>query len=158
MLESHRPGATVVPVIISSDKMQLTLFRGKSAYPVYLTIGNVPKDIRRKPSRCAQILVGYIPTTKLEGITNKTGCRHAVANLYHTCMQLILAPITSHGETGIDMMGGDGTWHRCHPIFVLFIGDYPEQVLVTCTFGGRLVVGRFGPELRSGLELDRTRC
>ncbi|KAN0141530.1 hypothetical protein V8E53_000775 [Lactarius tabidus] len=136
-LESHRPGATVVPVIISSDKTQLTLFRGKSAYPVYLTIGNVPKDIRQKPSRRAQILVGYIPTTKLEGITNKTGRRRAVANLYHACMQLILAPITSHGETGIDMMGGDGTWRRCHPIFALFIGDYPEQVLVTCTFGGR---------------------
>ncbi|KAI9440325.1 hypothetical protein H4582DRAFT_1796975, partial [Lactarius indigo] len=64
-VQAHRPGATVVPVIISSDKTQLTLFRGKTAYPVYLTIGNIPKDIRRKPSRRAQILIGYLPTARL---------------------------------------------------------------------------------------------
>ena len=30
---------------ISSNKTQLTLFHVKVAYPVYLTIGNIPKDI-----------------------------------------------------------------------------------------------------------------
>ncbi|KAN0130983.1 hypothetical protein V8E53_011116 [Lactarius tabidus] len=132
-LESNRPGATVIPVIISSDKTQLTLFRGKTAYPVYLTIGNIPKAIRRKPSRHAQILVAYIPTTKLEGITNKSGRRRALANLYHSCMKLIMSPITAYGETGIPMMSGDGIWRRCHPIYAIFVGDYPEQTLVTCT-------------------------
>ncbi|KAI9429943.1 hypothetical protein BJY52DRAFT_1093078, partial [Lactarius psammicola] len=33
-VQAHRPGATVVPIIISSDKTQLTLFRGKAAYPI----------------------------------------------------------------------------------------------------------------------------
>ena len=136
-LESHQPGATVVPIIISSDKTQLTLFRGKSAYPVYLTIGNIPKDIRRKPSRRAQMLIAYIPTTKLEGIANKTGRRRAIANLYHACMRVILDPIKAYGETGIKMVGGDGISRRCHPIFALFVGDYPEQVLVACTYGSR---------------------
>jgi hypothetical protein len=124
-------------VIISSDKTQLTLFRGKSAYPVYLTIGNVPKNICRKPSRRAQILLAYIPTTKLKGIANKAGRRRAIANLYHSCMQVIVGPITAVGETGVTMMSGDGIWRRCHPIFASFVGDYPEQVLVTCTYNGR---------------------
>ncbi|KAN0131561.1 hypothetical protein V8E53_010669 [Lactarius tabidus] len=136
-LESHRPGATVVPIIISSDKTQLTLFRGKSTYPVYLTIRNVPKAIRRKPTRRAQILLGYIPTTKLEGITNKTGRCRAIANLYHSCMQVIVGPISSVGEVGITMMSGDGVWRQCHPILASFVGDYPEQVLVTCTYNKR---------------------
>ena len=127
----------MIPLIISSDKTQLTLFRGKSAYPVYLTIGNIPKDIRRKPSRRAQILIAYIPTTKLEGIANKAGRRRAIANLYHSCMRVILAPITAYGEIGIKMMSGDGIWRRCHPVFASFVGDYPEQVLVTCTYNGR---------------------
>ena len=127
----------MVPVIVSSDKTQLTLFRGKSAYPVYLTIGNIPKDIRRKPSRRAQMLLAYIPTTKLGGIANQTGRRRAIANLYHSCMQVILGPITTVGEIGIAMMSGDGVWRRCHPIFASFVGDYPEQVLVTCTYNGR---------------------
>ncbi|KAN0134256.1 hypothetical protein V8E53_008028 [Lactarius tabidus] len=136
-LKTHRPGATVIPVIISSDKTQLTLFCGKSAYPVYLTIGNIPKNICCKPSHHAQILLTYIPTTKLKGITNKAGHRCAIANLYHSCMQVILGPITAVGKTGITMMSGDGIWQWCHPIFALFVGDYPEQVLVTCTYNGR---------------------
>ena len=54
-VEADKPGATIIPVIISSDKTQVTLFRNKSAYPVYMTIGNLPKSIRRKPSRQGQI-------------------------------------------------------------------------------------------------------
>ncbi|KAH9021271.1 hypothetical protein EDB84DRAFT_1275071 [Lactarius hengduanensis] len=134
---SHQPGATVIPVVISSDKTQLTLFRSKAAYPVYLTIGNIPKHIRRKPSRHAQMLIGYIPTTRLEGISNKSARRRALANLFHFCMRFLLAPIASHGETGVAMMSGDGIWRRCHPVFAMFVGDYPEQVLATCTFNGR---------------------
>ncbi|KAH8979694.1 hypothetical protein EDB83DRAFT_2242602 [Lactarius deliciosus] len=136
-LEAHQPGATVIPVILSSDKTQLTLFRSKAAYPVYLTIGNIPKHIRRKPSRHAQMLIGYIPTTRLEGISNKSARRRALANLFHFCMRFLLAPIASHGETGVAMMSGDGIWRRCHPVFAMFVGDYPEQVLATCTFNGR---------------------
>ena len=52
-------------------------------------------------------------------------------------MQLLLTPINSIGETGVEMMGGDGISHRCHPIFAVFIGDYLEQTLVTCTLNGR---------------------
>ena len=60
-----------------------------------------------------------------------------MANLYHFCMDLILSPITAYGETGVAMMSGDGIWRRCHPIYAVFIGDYPEQVLVTCTYNNR---------------------
>ena len=127
----------MVPLIVSSDKTQLTHFRGKSAYPVYLTIGNVPKNIHRKPSRHAQVLLAYIPTTKFNGIPNKAGRRRAIANLYHGCMRALLDPIKAIGITGVPMLGGDGIWRRCHPIFASFVGDYPEQVLVTCTYNSR---------------------
>jgi len=136
-LETRRPGATVIPIIISSDKTQLTLFRDKTAYPIYLTIGNIPKRTRRKVSCHAQILIGYIPTTKLVGISNKEARRRALANLYHACMRDVLGPISSYGETGLDLLSGDGVWRRCHPIFAAFVGDYPEQALVTCTYYGR---------------------
>ena len=71
MLELCRPGATIIPVIILSNKTQLTLFQEKQMYPIYLTIGNIPKDICCKPSRMAHILIGYILTTKLPWLTNK---------------------------------------------------------------------------------------
>ncbi|KAI0070092.1 hypothetical protein K474DRAFT_1744707 [Panus rudis PR-1116 ss-1] len=50
-LDSVKEGGTVVPIIVSTDKTQVMLFRNKAAYPVYLTIGNLPKEIRRKPSQ-----------------------------------------------------------------------------------------------------------
>jgi hypothetical protein len=107
------------------------------AYPIYLTIGNIPKQIRRKSSCHAQLLIGYIPVTKLVGISNKAGRRRALANLYHACMRDVLGQISSFGETGLEMMSGDGVWRRCHPISAIFVGDYPEQALVTCTYYGR---------------------
>ena len=136
-LELRRPGATIIPVIVSTDKTQLTVFREKQAYPIYMTIGNIPKDIRRKPSRMAQILLGYIPTTKLMWLTSKAARRRALANLFHACMRDVLQSISKPGKNGVAMMSADGVWRRCHPIFANFVGDYPEQALVTCTYNGR---------------------
>ena len=104
---------------------------------MYLTIGNIPKDIRRKPTRRGQMLIAYIPTSRLECMSNKSARRRALSNIFHFCMKSLLDPIKVYGETGIAMLGGDGIWRRCHPIFAVFIGDYPEQALVTCTFNGR---------------------
>ncbi|KAI0727007.1 hypothetical protein C8Q72DRAFT_886992 [Fomitopsis betulina] len=71
LLELEKPGATVVPIILSSDKTQLTVFRNKTAYLVYLMIGNLPKEIHCKPSQRGQILIAYLPTSRLEHIKNK---------------------------------------------------------------------------------------
>ncbi|KAF8274731.1 hypothetical protein EI94DRAFT_1695856 [Lactarius quietus] len=37
-------------------------------------------------------------------------------------------------KTGVDMLSGDEIWHHCHPILAVFVGDYPKQALVTCTY------------------------
>ncbi|TBU41221.1 hypothetical protein BD309DRAFT_868732, partial [Dichomitus squalens] len=130
-LEKDKPGATVIPIIISSDKTQLTLIGNKSAYPVYMTLGNLPKDIRCKPSRRGQILLAYLPTSRLQHIKNKAARRRTLANLFHACMTRVLAPLASAGVTGMRVASGDGVVRRGHPILATYIGDYPEQLLVT---------------------------
>ncbi|KAG2081953.1 hypothetical protein BD769DRAFT_1633506 [Suillus cothurnatus] len=130
-LDEHCPGGTIVPIIISSDKTQVTMFCNKTAYPVYLTIGNIPKEIRRKPSSGSHILLAYLPTTRLEHITNKASRHRAIANLYHACLCRVLAPLKSAGSEGIFMCSSDGAHRRCHPLFASFVGDYPEQLLAT---------------------------
>ncbi|KAJ7724958.1 hypothetical protein DFH07DRAFT_871823 [Mycena maculata] len=115
-VERDNPGATIIPIIISSDKTQLTVFGNKTAYPVYMTIGNSPKEIRRKPS-----LRGYVLLAR----------RRILANVFHVCMTHILAPLKDAGATGIPMTSGDGVTRRGHPIYATFVVDYPEQVLVT---------------------------
>ncbi|KAK7025769.1 hypothetical protein R3P38DRAFT_3531625 [Favolaschia claudopus] len=130
-VEKEHPGATIIPIIISSDKTQLTVFGNKTAYPVYMTLGNIPKEIRRKPSRRAYILLGYLPTSKMKNITNKSARRRVLANVFHACMRHILAPLEGPGTSGMQVTSGDGVMRRGHPIYATFVGDYPEQCLVT---------------------------
>ena len=129
-----------MPIIISSDKTQVTLFRNKSAYPVYITIGNLPKDIRSKPSQGGQILLGYLPTAKFEHIKNKAARRRTLANVFHACMRKILEPLQKPGLEGLVMMSGDGVARCVHPIYAAYVSDYPEQVLVTCIKSGECPV------------------
>ncbi|KAI0037998.1 hypothetical protein FA95DRAFT_1479531, partial [Auriscalpium vulgare] len=136
VLEALNPGATVVPLIMSTDKTQVTTFRNNSAYPVYLTIGNIAKEIRRQPSKHAQLLIGYLPTARLLHITNDETRRRALANLFHACMRKIIGIIKHHSRDGVLMATGDGVVRRCHPIFAAFVGDYPEQALVACVKNG----------------------
>ncbi|KAF8815656.1 hypothetical protein BYT27DRAFT_7224873 [Phlegmacium glaucopus] len=121
----------IIPIIISSDKTQLTQFRGKMAYPVYLTIGNIPKNICRKPSQQSQVLLAYLPTSKLDHIKNKASRRRCMSNLFHHCMQVVVKPLESAGRNGIILISGDGAVRRCFPILTTYVGDYPEQVLVS---------------------------
>ncbi|KAI0765845.1 hypothetical protein BD413DRAFT_637000 [Trametes elegans] len=135
-LEEVKEGATVMPVIISSDKTQVTLFRNKTAYPVYVTIGNLPKSIRQKPGRQGQILLAYLPTSRLDHISNQAQRRRILANMFHACMKTLLKPLESAGVDGVVMTSGDGVSRRCHPILAAYVGDYPEQCLVTCAYNG----------------------
>ncbi|THU87904.1 hypothetical protein K435DRAFT_680843 [Dendrothele bispora CBS 962.96] len=132
ILDKEQPGSTVIPIILSSDKTLVTNFRGKSVYPLYMTIGNIPKEIRKKSSSRAYVLIGYLPTSKLEHISNKTARRRALINMFHSCMQHIVKPLETAGSHGVSMMSGDGATHRGHPILAVYACDYPEQILVTC--------------------------
>ncbi|EPS93265.1 hypothetical protein FOMPIDRAFT_1082283, partial [Fomitopsis schrenkii] len=109
-------GAAAAPVIIATDKTQLTQFSGnKSVYPVYLTLGNIPRAIRRKPSEHACILLGYLP------------------RIFHAAMHLIVKPLIATGDEGIEVTSGDGCVRRVFPALASYVADYPEQCLVTCS-------------------------
>ncbi|VDB94448.1 unnamed protein product [Peniophora sp. CBMAI 1063] len=146
-LEKEKPGATIIPLIVSSDKTQLTLFRNRSCYPVYLTIGNIPKDIRRKTSLQGQVLLGYLPVTRLAGIKRDDVRRRAQAGLFHDCLRDILKPLRDVAKDGVVLASGDGVQRRCHPILAAYVGDYPEQVLVAGVKYGTCPKGTLDPSL-----------
>ena len=145
MVEKQTPGATILPIILASDKTQVTSFGGKSVYPVYITIGNIPKDIRRKPSTHSQVLLAYLPVSSLDHIDSATSRRRAVPNLFHLCMGHVLGPLEKPGRTGVMMKSGDGCVRRCHPILAVFAGDHPERCLAACTKANECPKGTASP-------------
>ncbi|THU96683.1 hypothetical protein K435DRAFT_583913, partial [Dendrothele bispora CBS 962.96] len=125
--------ATIAPVIIATDKTHLTNFSGgKSAYPVYLTLGNIPKAMRRKVNQRACVLLGYLPVDKVNrGADTDTEFKLRNYQLFHDSMRIILEPLFAAGLNGVEMVGGDGVVRKVHPILAAYVADYPEQCLVT---------------------------
>ncbi|KZW03090.1 hypothetical protein EXIGLDRAFT_636720, partial [Exidia glandulosa HHB12029] len=155
-------GSTVVPIIISSDKTELTLFTGgATAYPIYMTIGNIADHIRRQPSRHAQVLIGYLPTSAIDtsGLT-ELAARNARAQLFHTAVRTILEPLRSAAKIGIELQSSDGAVRSCYPLLAVYAGDYPEQCLAACTrYGTRCPkcdIDKAG--FSSGLEAGISAC
>ena len=89
-------------------------------------------EIRRKPLMHVQVLLAYLPVTRLDHISSESSKRRASQNLFHACMRHILDPLEKAGAGGVRMKSGDGLIRRCHPILAVYAGDHPEQCLVTC--------------------------
>lgn len=84
MQEKLPPHATVVPLLIHTDKTTLSQHQGDvTAYPVYLSIGNLDHETRRSQKLPGTILIGFLPCTK------KGTHKDLKHEIYHTAMRVI---------------------------------------------------------------------
>ncbi|KAG8734443.1 hypothetical protein FRC10_011712 [Ceratobasidium sp. 414] len=128
---------TIVPLIIASDKTQMTKLSGNQcAYPVYLTIGNISKAIRRQATKHATTIIGYLPVDTFKDVPGKALRERLKGELVHYSMSSIMEPLEEAGRTGVEMWCADSRLRRVYPLLAAFVGDWPEQNNMACTSRG----------------------
>jgi hypothetical protein len=106
---------------------------GQHAYPVYLTIGNISKSIRRKPTKGASMVIGYLPVDSFKDISDDNLRIRLKGELLHRSLEAIFEPLKTASKEGVPMWCADGRQRHVYPILASWIGDWPEQNDVSCT-------------------------
>jgi hypothetical protein len=121
-LSLPRNDGTVVPIILGSDATHLTQFSGgKKAWPLYLTIGNIPSRVRTKPSLCAVMLLALLPVSA-SIVANRPAIHRILVN--------ILSPLNQFGSEGLWITCADLLDRICYPRLVGWIADHKENCLL----------------------------
>jgi len=118
-------GLTIVPVICTSGKTQLTNSSSdQHAWPLYLTIGNIQKNIRSWHEKRTWILVGLICCPP-KGVKNTD-------KAWHSTVETVLSPLRNLDITGPGLKCDcpDGFQKQCYPLLAAWVSDYLEQVMV----------------------------
>ncbi|KAG8738272.1 hypothetical protein FRC12_016817 [Ceratobasidium sp. 428] len=124
--------ATIIPLIISADRTKLsTMSGGQEAYPVYITVANIDKALRRKTSSQATVLLAYLPVDEFQHAPNAETKERLKNQLTHQAMGIITEPLRTC-EKGVEMLCADGRFRRGYPIVAGMVGDWPEQCMMGC--------------------------
>ena len=77
-----------------------------------MTVGNIPKRLRRKPSQHACVLIAYLSVDKIDrsamGMSDQEH-RIRVQRIFHEAMRVVLEPLIEAGKKGVEMISSDGS-------------------------------------------------
>ncbi len=120
--------------MISSDATLLTNISGdKKAHCVYMSCGNIRKDVRSKASARCWLKVAEIPVAKFEEASSQ---RVLSQRLYHICMDIITEVLKQCSHTPVRLTDANGDERLVRTILFVHLADLPEQLLISCCHGG----------------------
>ena len=114
-----------------SDQTNLTNFLGdKKAWPVYITIGNLPSARHNSPGSMAVLLLALLPVPPKLSKTSKADRwqRKINSDTLQDVFKLIFAPLQDVAHAGIPIDCADGKVRLCFPILSAWIADHMENV------------------------------
>ena len=127
-------------IVLASDKTHLTNFSGdQHMHAVYMSLGNIRKEIRNKVSRRAWVLLAKLPAPKFSSVNGRTYASKEEkermpgilkAQLFHACMGKVLRPLCDPQLYHIVDPLGD--IRQCMPFLMAWIADLEEQYLISC--------------------------
>jgi len=114
-----------------SDQTHLTNFsRDKKAWPVYMTLGNLPSCRRNSPTSMAVLLLALLPIPPKLSKSSKADQheRQINADTLRDVCELIFAPLQDLAHDGVPIDSSDTKIRRCFPTLALWIADYIKKV------------------------------
>ena len=124
--------------MLASDKTHLSTFSGdKNMHPVYISLGNIHKDIRNKPSHKGWMLLAKLPTSKFGALkarldateTEKKAMPGVLQKrLFHRCMSVVLKPLRdSDVSTATDANGNE---RQVLAVLMAWLADLEELWMI----------------------------
>ena len=120
-----------MPVICASNKTHLTSFSANQhVWPLYLTIGDIQKDILNTPTKRTWILVRLISCPPI-------GARN-IDEAWHSTVGTVLSQLRHLDITGPSLKWdcADGFQQQNLPRLAAWVRDYSEQVMVAQVSNG----------------------
>ena len=126
-------GATLLGVVLSSDKTNISVMTGnRMVHPLLLSLANIDADICSKGLLHAHLLLALLPVVSF--IHPKTRVRSLLADhLVHESLDFVLNPLKVAAAVGIMMNDPVGNLQYCFTPLVAYIADTLEQTLLSGT-------------------------
>ncbi|KIK75320.1 hypothetical protein PAXRUDRAFT_36990 [Paxillus rubicundulus Ve08.2h10] len=124
-------GATLLGVIISSDKMHITQVGNHQAHPLLISLANIAVNIFNKGTLNSFILLALIPLPKF---VHMTKCLHVVLAdwLLHQVISMVITLLKKAAELGCMTSDPLGNLKYCFTPLNAYITYTPEQHAITC--------------------------
>lgn len=128
-------GATILGVILSSDKTSLTsMTGGRVAHPLLISLANLVMDFRGKATNHAFQLLALLPVPKFIHEDRKT--RGVLEyRLIHECLDFILKPLKKAAEIGVMLSDAVGSLRYAFTPLAGYIVDVAEAVMLSGVAG-----------------------
>ncbi|KAL4071992.1 hypothetical protein J3A83DRAFT_4358328 [Scleroderma citrinum] len=124
-------GSTIIPVILSSDKMPVTHHTGAlEMHPVFMTIGNIQSDIRMQAMSHAWHCIAFIPS--LEFKVHSDFQTILQAWVFHWSLDIVTTSLKDSADHGCDLVDPSRHIRNCYTPLIAYIVDLPEQLLISC--------------------------
>ena len=148
----------LIPIILGSDKTTVSVTTGQNKYwPIYMSIGNIYNNVCCTHHN-GVMLLRFLPIPKGKCLQNFDYCLlltpslsfvlgtkkdmkdgkfwHCRQQIFHPAIAHMLQPLKAAMTVPDVIQCPDG--HFCHAVYSLgpYIGDYPEQALLSCIIQG----------------------
>ncbi|KAG2031151.1 hypothetical protein BDR03DRAFT_876669, partial [Suillus americanus] len=135
-MQSQLPdGATLLGIILSSDKTNITnMTGGRVAHPLLISLANIKMATRNKASSHAFLLTALLPIAEfLHPVKRMQSVLEA--RLVHQCLDIVLEPLKQAARIGRMMSDPLGNLRYCFTPLASYIVDTPEACMLACVQG-----------------------